>query len=377
MPHHTPPPPLLLPRPPTPPHRRNHDPNTTDTAASTTRTAAHAAHAALPTITTNATTSFPLPQPSQLPIIQMQHLREHVDLVPQHIREGTKEEQRSWLHEKVGEIPSFTQLRDDRIAVGRTFLSPRDMQFLEIQIPRILTTPGWSNSPPGVAVDACIMNSETAHMGDLLLVWKELCNQGQEYNTPAASLTALDSSEFPDENELVTEESSSQPSTQPPPCDYKKDHSEARLCFGMLLENMNDAVKEGDGERLVRLYRVALLYYKAYGHTQYAYSTVLMLVRTLHSHHMKAHSLTWIRFFNSKGGKGRNISCNLHLEHVNNFLRSSLKGLGPNLTEQTASRISKSLGILKGVLGTTDEELGVAKPSGYHHSANKLGRLYI
>ncbi|KAI8503619.1 hypothetical protein Bbelb_185900 [Branchiostoma belcheri] len=40
-------------------------------------------------------------------------------------------------------------------------------------------------------------------------------------------------------------------------------------------------------------------------------------------------------------------------------------------SEQIASRISKSLDVLKGVLGTTDEELGVAKPSGYQHSANK------
>ncbi|KAI8490527.1 Serine palmitoyltransferase 2 [Branchiostoma belcheri] len=230
--------------------RHNHDPNTTDTAASTIRTAAHAAQAALPTTTTNATTSFPLPQPSQLPIIQMQHLREHVDLVPQHIIEGTKEEQRSWLHEK---------LKDDRIAVGRTFLSPRDMQFLEgiAKAPLLMLDQDTDPEDPDHTWLVKQPAWQTAHMGDLLLVWKELCNQGQEYYTPAASLTALDSS-----------------------------------------------------------------------------------------------------------------------EHVNNFLRSFLKGLGPNLTEQTASRISKSLGILKGVLGTTDEELGVAEPSGYHHCANRAQDIH-
>ncbi|KAI8490548.1 Serine palmitoyltransferase 2 [Branchiostoma belcheri] len=125
---------------------------------------------------------------------------EHVDLVPQYIREGTKEKQRSWLYEKVGEI-----------------------------------------------VDACIMNSETAHMGDLFV--------------------------------------------------------------GV----------EGALQRRPRVLHPC-----------------------------------------------REPDCTRQF-------RSSLKGLGPNLTEQTASRISKSLGILKCVLGTTDEELGVAKPSGYHHSANKTG----
>ena len=55
--------------------------------------------------------------------------------------------------------------------------------------------------------------------------------------------------------------------------DYKKQHTEAGLSFGFLLFDMLDAVKEGDGERLIRLYKVALLIYKAYGHTNYAYST--------------------------------------------------------------------------------------------------------
>ncbi|KAI8488894.1 Serine palmitoyltransferase 2 [Branchiostoma belcheri] len=116
-----------------------------------------------------------------------------------------------------------------------------------------LTTSNHTDATPTTPDATTNPHTATA----LLLVWKELCNQGQEYYTPAASLTALDSS-----------------------------------------------------------------------------------------------------------------------EHVNNFLRSSLKGLGPNLTEQTASRISKSLGILKGVLGTTDEELGVAEPSGYHHCANRAQDIH-
>ena len=46
--------------------------------------------------------------------------------------------------------------------------------------------------------------------------------------------------------------------------DYKKDHTGARLSFGFLHFDMLDAVKEGDGERLLRLYKVALL---IYGHS--------------------------------------------------------------------------------------------------------------
>ena len=34
--------------------------------------------------------------------------------------------------------------------------------------------------------------------------------------------------------------------------------------------DINDAIKEGDGERLMRLYKVALLIFKCYGCIKYA-----------------------------------------------------------------------------------------------------------
>lgn len=80
-----------------------------------------------------------------------------------------------------------------------------------------------------------------------------------------------------------------------------------------------------------------------------------------------AHSVKWNRFWNSSGGKGRNIPLDLHLEHLNGFLKFFLKGLGPNLTEQTAARISKSIGILKEMMEHTDTELQVSGQTGAHH----------
>lgn len=103
--------------------------------------------------------------------------------------------------------------------------------------------------------------------------------------------------------------------------DHIKQHSEARLGFSFFLLNMMDAVKEGDGERLMRLYKVALLFYKAYGHSQYAYSTLLLtlpLNATL-SRRM-AHSLRWNRSWNGRGGIGKNIP----LLGASNFIDSAI-----------------------------------------------------
>lgn len=153
--------------------------------------------------------------------------------------------------------------------------------------------------------------------------------------------------------------------------DHVKQHTEARLSFGLFLMDMQDAVREGDGERLLRLYTIALLFYKAYGHHQYAYSTFLLTVQvnaTLSP--ALAHSVIWNRFWNGRGGKGKNISLDLHLEHLNNFLKSFLKRSGPNMSEQAADRVSKSLYILKEMMDTTDRELEVSKSSGVHHTIN-------
>lgn len=150
--------------------------------------------------------------------------------------------------------------------------------------------------------------------------------------------------------------------------DHKHEHTVARLSFSFLLLDMLDAVKEGDGERLMRIYKVALLFYKKYGHSHYAYSTFLLTVQlnaTLSPR--MAHSVTWNRFWNTRGGKGRNIPLDLHLEHLNGFLKSFLKGLGPNLNESSVARISQSIGVLKEIMEHTDEELGVGKRTGAHH----------
>ena len=124
--------------------------------------------------------------------------------------------------------------------------------------------------------------------------------------------------------------------------DHKQEHTLARLSFSLLIWDMLDAVKEGDGERLIRLYKVAMLYYKAYGHSHYAYSTLLMTlqVNACLTPRM-SHSVIWNRFWNKRGGNGGNIPLDLHLEHLNNFLKTFLKGLGPNLADPHAGSASQ------------------------------------
>ena len=68
---------------------------------------------------------------------------------------------------------------------------------------------------------------------------------------------------------------------------------------------------------------------------------------------------------------GKNISLDLHLAHLNIFLKSYLKRTGPNMTERAADRISKSIGVLKDMMDLTDTELDVSKSSGIHHARDQ------
>lgn len=74
-----------------------------------------------------------------------------------------------------------------------------------------------------------------------------------------------------------------------------------------------------------------------------------------------------------------------------------MKGLGPNLTEKSAERISRSIGVIKELMDKTDAELEISRPSGIHYAAqetedvltlvkvlreaevfkNKIGRQYL
>ena len=88
-----------------------------------------------------------------------------------------------------------------------------------------------------------------------------------------------------------------------------------RLNLGLLIRNAEDAVKEGDGNRIIRCWRFFLLYYKAYRHHKYAYAAFLLLARIeAISSPQEVEQLVWDSIVNKKGGKGRNVSCDLRLE---------------------------------------------------------------
>ena len=82
----------------------------------------------------------------------------------------------------------------------------------------------------------------------------------------------------------------------------KNDHLRQSRHSILLHMNHNDAIKLGDGERVMRLNKFFCLYYKVSGCPKYAFATLHLQAQVdcLLSPRL-AHSLTWNRFVNLQG----------------------------------------------------------------------------
>ena len=63
------------------------------------------------------------------------------------------------------------------------------------------------------------------------------------------------------------------------------------------------------------------------------------------------------RFVNVYGSPERNLSCELHMEHLNQLVKTAIDGLGANKTENAISRASKAMGVIAEIMESYDSAL--------------------
>lgn len=145
--------------------------------------------------------------------------------------------------------------------------------------------------------------------------------------------------------------------------DYQYNYHSAKLTFGLILMEFNDAIKEGDGNRLFDLYKLALLLYKNHGHFKYTYAVLLYLVKCISIlPQQQALSCKWNRFYNSSGLRGKKISLDLKKEQQNRVLKSMWRALGPNLDERNAERTAGTLEAVELIYQSIDRDCLNDKP---------------
>ena len=136
------------------------------------------------------------------------------------------------------------------------------------------------------------------------------------------------------------------------------------LSIGCFYLSFCDAIKEGDGERVLLCWRYLLPIFKGTGRKNYSLEVLNMLCQhDLRLSQRLAQELIWNRFVNVHGLPGRNIPADLHMEHLNKLCKEAITGLGVNKTENAIVHIGKSLGMLSPVLDQYDLENGIPECS--------------
>lgn len=139
------------------------------------------------------------------------------------------------------------------------------------------------------------------------------------------------------------------------------------LTHGLLYMEFRDAIREGDGQRILRCWRYFLMLFKETKRTNYSGEAFTLLAQ----HHFllsprEAMQLLWNRTVNVHGHAGRNISCDLHMEHLNREAKSGITGIGSNVKDGAVKRVGKSIGHTISVLSNFDIINGIKEPSGRH-----------
>ena len=143
----------------------------------------------------------------------------------------------------------------------------------------------------------------------------------------------------------------------------------ALLTDCLLFFNFLDAIKEGDGARVMRQYKYIMLYCKADGShsTKYALECLyqFFLVNALLSPR-DSERFVWNRTVNNNGKKGTNIPLDEDTEHSNNSIKQGIRNLGPNVTENAVQRLSYAESPTASILGNLDDSIKRLSRSGKH-----------
>ncbi len=134
--------------------------------------------------------------------------------------------------------------------------------------------------------------------------------------------------------------------------------------LGLLFLGFKDAIREGDGDRVLCVWKYLMLIWKATGHKNYSIEafTIVTQYHLLLPKNLAA-QLKWSRFINVHGKPGHNISCDLHMEHLNHIVKTAIEGLGANKSKKAIVRVGRAVGSLTGFMNYFDKEIGVCKPT--------------
>ena len=155
------------------------------------------------------------------------------------------------------------------------------------------------------------------------------------------------------------------PGSQPPDDQQDGVFNYARevLTYSLLHAEFNDAIREGDGLRVIRCWKVFLLIFRASNRTKYALEAATLLINLQVLPERIQQQMIWSRFVNPSGKPARNIPCDLHMEHLNRTAKTAL-GQHSHLNPKAVTRVGKCVGLFQNAQKQFDATTDVKQSSG-------------
>ena len=175
-------------------------------------------------------------------------------------------------------------------------------------------------------------------------------------------------SDYEEEKESMEEDEKEEKETE----DYVYNYGCLHLSLGLILRNADDSVKEGDGERLMRVWKFLTMLYRLKGNNKYAFTGLrLCASRASLLSPKQAHRLTWNRFAATKPGRRQRISRDLRLEHVNKTSKMVIRGLGfPNINNEKIQEATRATGAIQKLQQQSNTDLYIVMADGHHSNKN-------
>ena len=121
------------------------------------------------------------------------------------------------------------------------------------------------------------------------------------------------------------------------------------LTLCLIWHGYHDAIKEGDGNRILLYWKFLLPIFQQEGRFNYAKEAFMLIAQTEYLSERKATELKWSRTVNTHGRQGKNIPIDLYMEHLNRQLKYMIGNLQSNVKPTSIQRVAKSLGIVHNI----------------------------
>ena len=129
----------------------------------------------------------------------------------------------------------------------------------------------------------------------------------------------------------------------------------------------SDAIREGDGIRVLRCWKYMLPMFYTAGNRNYASEAANLLVQHFYTVSPRlSKQLLWSSFVNIHGLPGKNIPADLHMEHLNRIAKEAIRFQGANKTEKAIERIGRAIDTLFSVVDNFDTHNRVPATSSRH-----------